>query len=64
MSDDSVILQGLLERMKQGDRPARRELLDRACARVLGLHPRKVSYLWAAGTERLADHLGGAEGFR
>jgi RNA polymerase sigma factor (sigma-70 family) len=34
MGDDSLILQGLLDRMKQGDRAARRELLDRACARL------------------------------
>jgi RNA polymerase sigma factor (sigma-70 family) len=34
MSDDSTLLQGLLDRMKQGDRAARRELLDRACARL------------------------------
>jgi RNA polymerase sigma factor (sigma-70 family) len=34
MSDDSSILQGLLDRMKQGDQAARRELLDRACARL------------------------------
>jgi RNA polymerase sigma factor (sigma-70 family) len=34
MSDDSSILQGLLDRMKAGDRAARRELLDRACARL------------------------------
>jgi RNA polymerase sigma factor (sigma-70 family) len=34
MSDDSSILQGLLDRMKQGDRAARRELLDRACTRL------------------------------
>jgi RNA polymerase sigma factor (sigma-70 family) len=31
-------------------------------ARVLGLHPRKVSYLWIAGTDRLAEGLAGAEG--
>src|SRR5206468_115968 len=34
MSDDSTILQPLLDRMKQGDREARRELLDRVCDRV------------------------------
>jgi len=34
MNDDSAILQGLLDRMKQGDRSARRELLDRACGRL------------------------------
>jgi len=33
-------------------------------ARVLGLHPRKVSYLWVAGTERLADEMEGLAGFR
>jgi hypothetical protein len=30
---------------------------------MLDLHPRKVSYLWVAGTERLADGLDGVEGF-
>jgi RNA polymerase sigma factor (sigma-70 family) len=34
MSDDSILLQGLLDRMKQGDIAARRELLDRACIRL------------------------------
>jgi RNA polymerase sigma factor (sigma-70 family) len=34
MSDDSALLQGLLDRMKNGDRAARRELLDRACTRL------------------------------
>src|SRR5215470_14551102 len=34
MSDDSLIQQGLLDRMKQGDRAARRELLDHACTRL------------------------------
>src|SRR5262249_4785861 len=33
MRDDSVILQGLLDRMKAGDVAARRELLEGACAR-------------------------------
>lgn len=28
-------------------------------ARLLGLHPRKVSYLWIAATDRLADGLAG-----
>ena len=40
------------------------ELPQAEIARMLGLHPRKVSYLWVAGTERLADHLDGVEGFR
>jgi RNA polymerase sigma factor (sigma-70 family) len=31
-------------------------------AQILGLHPRKVSYLWVAATDRLARHLSGAEG--
>jgi RNA polymerase sigma factor (sigma-70 family) len=31
-------------------------------ARLLGLHPRKVSYLWVAATERLSERLSGAEG--
>jgi RNA polymerase sigma factor (sigma-70 family) len=34
MNDDSTILQGLLDRMKAGDRAARRELLERACTRL------------------------------
>jgi RNA polymerase sigma factor (sigma-70 family) len=34
MSDDSTILQTLLDRMKQGDRAARSEMLDRVCDRV------------------------------
>jgi hypothetical protein len=29
---------------------------------MLSLHPRKVSYLWIAGTDRLADALEGVEG--
>ena len=40
------------------------ELPQAEIARMLGLHPRKVSYLWVAGTERLADDLDGVEGFR
>jgi RNA polymerase sigma factor (sigma-70 family) len=32
-------------------------------ARVLGLHPRKVSYLWVAATEKLADELSSLDGF-
>ena len=31
-------------------------------ARTLGLPPRKVSYLWVAATDRLAESLDGAEG--
>src|SRR5438045_2671260 len=34
MSDDSTILQALLDRMKQGDRAARREMLERVCDRL------------------------------
>ncbi len=30
-------------------------------ARLLGLHPRKVSYLWVAATERLAEWLDGLD---
>jgi RNA polymerase sigma factor (sigma-70 family) len=30
-------------------------------ARVLGIHPRKVSYLWVAATERLAEWLDGLD---
>jgi hypothetical protein len=30
---------------------------------MLDLHPRKVSYLWVAGTDQLADDLDGLEGF-
>lgn len=33
-------------------------------ARVLGLHPRKVSYLWIAATESLADFMEGIQGPR
>jgi RNA polymerase sigma factor (sigma-70 family) len=39
------------------------ELPQAEIARMLGLHPRKVSYLWVAGTERLADDLEGVAGF-
>jgi len=31
-------------------------------AKVLDLHPRKVSYLWIAATEKLVDELGGSIG--
>jgi RNA polymerase sigma factor (sigma-70 family) len=31
-------------------------------AQVLGLHPRKVSYLWVAATDKLARHLSEADG--
>jgi DNA-directed RNA polymerase specialized sigma24 family protein len=31
-------------------------------ARLLGLRPRKVSYLWVAATDRLSQHLAGTEG--
>jgi RNA polymerase sigma factor (sigma-70 family) len=31
-------------------------------AEILGLHPRKVSYLWVAATDKLARHLAEAEG--
>jgi RNA polymerase sigma factor (sigma-70 family) len=39
------------------------ELPQAEIARMLGLHPRKVSYLWVAATDRLADDLEGVEGF-
>lgn len=29
-------------------------------AQILGLHPRKVSHLWVAATDRLSGHLSGA----
>jgi RNA polymerase sigma factor (sigma-70 family) len=32
-------------------------------ARVLGIHPRKVSYLWVAATEQLAEWLDGLDEF-
>ena len=32
-------------------------------ARILELHPRKVSYLWIAATENLAGELGQVGGF-
>jgi RNA polymerase sigma factor (sigma-70 family) len=35
------------------------ELPQVEIARLLGLHPRKVSYLWIGGTEKLADVLEG-----
>jgi RNA polymerase sigma factor (sigma-70 family) len=38
------------------------ELPQAEIARMLDLHPRKVSYLWVAATERLADDLDGVEG--
>ena len=31
------------------------EMSQADIARVLNLHPRKVSYLWVAATEKLAD---------
>jgi RNA polymerase sigma factor (sigma-70 family) len=36
------------------------ELPQAEIARVLGLHPRKVSYLWVAATEKLGEGLGAA----
>ena len=33
-ADDSVVLQGLLDRLREGDREARRLLLERACERL------------------------------
>jgi len=39
------------------------ELPQAEIARSLNLHPRKVSSLWVAGTERLADDLDGVESF-
>src|SRR5215470_157835 len=33
-SDDSVVLQSLLDRLRQGDREARRLVLERACERL------------------------------
>jgi RNA polymerase sigma factor (sigma-70 family) len=39
------------------------ELTQAEIARMLELHPRKVSYLWVAGTEKLAEELEGVEGF-
>jgi RNA polymerase sigma factor (sigma-70 family) len=38
------------------------ELPQAQIAQMLGLHPRKVSYLWVAGTDRLADDLDGLKG--
>jgi DNA-directed RNA polymerase specialized sigma24 family protein len=31
-------------------------------ARLLDLHPRKISYLWVSATDILAQHLSGSEG--
>jgi RNA polymerase sigma factor (sigma-70 family) len=39
------------------------ELPQAEIARMLDLHPRKVSYLWIAGTDRLADELDGVQAF-
>jgi RNA polymerase sigma factor (sigma-70 family) len=39
------------------------ELPQTEIARILNLHPRKVSYLWIAGTQRLANDLDGVDGF-
>jgi RNA polymerase sigma factor (sigma-70 family) len=39
------------------------ELSQAEIARMLDLHPRKVSYLWVASIERLADYLDGMDGF-
>jgi RNA polymerase sigma factor (sigma-70 family) len=33
------------------------DLSQAEIARLLGLHPRKVSYLWVAATEKIAEHL-------
>jgi RNA polymerase sigma factor (sigma-70 family) len=38
------------------------ELPQVEIARLLGLHPRKVSYLWIAATDKLAEGLTGPEG--
>jgi RNA polymerase sigma factor (sigma-70 family) len=35
------------------------ELPQTEIARILNLHPRKVSHLWIAGTDKLADRLEG-----
>jgi len=40
--DDSVALQGLLDRLRQGDREARRLLLERACERLRRLAGRML----------------------
>jgi DNA-directed RNA polymerase specialized sigma subunit len=40
------------------------ELPQAEVARILNLPPRRVSYIWVAATEKLADqldHLGGLE---
>src|SRR5215472_1527824 len=43
MSEDgSVVLQGLLDRLRQGDRAARRVLLERACERLRRLAGRML----------------------
>jgi RNA polymerase sigma factor (sigma-70 family) len=39
------------------------ELSQAEIARLLGLQPRKVSYLWVAATDKLAEWLAGSEGF-
>src|SRR5215468_10788678 len=40
--DDSALLQGLLDRLRQGDREARRLLLERACERLRRLAGRML----------------------
>jgi RNA polymerase sigma factor (sigma-70 family) len=41
-TDDSALLQGLLDRLRQGDRDARRLLLERACERLRRLAGRML----------------------
>ena len=40
------------------------EMPQAEIARILNLHPRRVSYFWVAATDKLADqleHIGGLE---
>src|SRR5262249_29464538 len=55
--DDSVELQGLLDRLRQGDRAARRLLLERACERLRRLAGR---VLYGSVPELGRRHGGGS----
>jgi RNA polymerase sigma factor (sigma-70 family) len=41
-TDDSALIQGLLDRLRQGDRAARQQLLERACERLRRLAGRML----------------------
>src|SRR5262245_36858877 len=50
--DASVELQSIIDRILQGDRPARRELLDRACDRLRRLSARMLNQSFPALRQR------------